>query len=292
MQPLQPPQARIEFAPGLPARLLHFARAECAARRSPREDASSSSARDGRGAGEFAGRRRYRPGDELRSFDWEALARGAGSLVRLRQRDSGEHWAVLLDSSASMAVGTPPKLQLAAELALAACALGLELGGRVTLATRGAVNVLRSRRDLARGLAQLEGLSAEGRAEPRSLGAHPAVARGSRWILVGDLLDQETAQLQPGARRLDAIAVLAARELAPLADSDPGSAVEWRDPEHGGRLRTRLGWSELAAYERGLSEHLERWRGHVARARGRLVVARAGADFEPYARRLFSGIGA
>ena len=283
------PQARIEFAPGWPARLVRFARAEVAARRSPREDLASSSARHGHGAGEFAGRRRYSPGDDLRSFDWGALARGAGALVSLRQRDSGERWAVLLDSSASMAVGAPPKLQLAAELALAACALGLELCGQVALAARGGLVVLRSRHDLPRALGHLDGARAEGAEDWTGLGRHPAVARASRWIAVGDLLDLEPARLRSSARRLDAVAVLAAHELAPLAHLPLESRVEWRDPEREERLQTRLGVHEVAAYERALSDHFSRWRAHVARARGRLVVARAGDDFEQHARHLFSG---
>jgi uncharacterized protein (DUF58 family) len=258
-------------------------------RRTPREDCLSSSARDGRGAGEFAGRRRYRPGDDLRSFDWEALARGAGSLVRLRQADSGERWAVLLDTSASMAVGEPPKLQLAAELALAVCALGLELGGEVILATGAGVLELRGRAQLAQAFAHASELRAGGVADlPRAI-QHPAIARAPRWFVIGDLLDVEPADLGPLARRprrLDAVAVLAPRELAPLLGLPLGSRIEWRDPESAARHQARLGVQELAAYERELSAQLERWR-----ARARLLVARAGEAFEPSAQRLFSRFG-
>ena len=293
MKPSETPQAKVRFAAGWLARVARFARAESAARRTPREDLANDHSRAAGGGGEFAGRRRYRPGDDLRHFDWEALARGAGPLVRMRQRDSGERWCVLLDSSASMAVGDPPKLQLAAELALAILAVGLEHGFEVSLATRKSVAVFRATSELARASAELEELSSAGANGFEACFAHPSVGRASRWILIGDFLDMEPASLDAIAvrtRRLVGAAVLAPIELSPLALARPGSAIEWRDPERGERLPTLIGTVEVASYAALLSEHLGRWHAALARTRGGLVVAQAGQAFEAPARRILSNL--
>lgn len=285
------PHARLRFEPGFGARVTRFAAHEAAARRTPREDFASSASRAGEGSGEFAGRRRYRAGDALRAFDWEALARGAGEWVRLRSRDAAERWNVLLDSSASMAVGDPPKLQLAGELCLAICAVGLEWGCQVDLASRRGICSLRSKRDLPRALAELDGLEAEGSAGFADWLAHPGLARAQRWIAVGDLFDVEPAIVSGCVARrvrLDAFAVLAAHELAPSAVAAQ-TGVEWRDPESGAAWAVSLGDASVAAYAAALADHLQHWRAGLARARGELVVARAGDPFEPHLRRWITG---
>ncbi len=270
------------------ARVARFAANEAAMRRTPREDFSSSASRAGHGSGEFAGRRRYSPGDDLRAFDWEAHARGAGELVRMRSRESSERWNVLLDSSVSMAIGSPAKLQLAAELALAICAVGLEWGSEVSLATQRGICALRSKRDLPRALAEFEGLECAGSDGFAAWFAHPALARAQRWIAVGDLFDVDSAivaRLVSRRARLDAFAVLAPAELAPLSAGALGASVEWCDPESSAKLALTLGEQSLAGYAAALSEHLQHWRAGLHRARGELVVAQVGEPFEPHVRR-------
>jgi uncharacterized protein (DUF58 family) len=286
------PAARVRFSAGFASRVARFAQLQAASRRTPREDFASSGARIGAGSGEFAGRRRYRPGDDLRAFDWEAFARGAGALVRLSRRESGERWSVLLDSSASMAVGAPrfaPKLQLAAELALAICAVGIASGGEVTLATQRGVRVLRSRLDFVRAFAELDGLACEGTAGLEPWFGHRALARVSRCILIGDLFDVDPARiggLAARGRRLDAVAVLALVEQSPLACLPQAQEVEWRDPESGARFAARLADLDLARYSSALAMHQRHWRENLARSGGRLVLARAGDAFESHALRL------
>ncbi len=290
-----PPDARVQFRAGFAARVARFAFAQAVRRRTPREDFASSGARVGAGSGEFAGRRRYRPGDDLRAFDWETFARGAGALVRLSRRESGERWSVLLDSSASMAVGAPdaaPKLQLAAELALAICAVGLESGGEVLLATQRGICVLRSKLDFARACAELEGLECAGAIGFAPWFEHRALARASRCIAIGDLFDVDPARVALHAarrRRMDAICVLAAVELAPLASPRMGESVEWRDPEGGAGVVAGLAAAEVARYATELALHHRHWRASLARVGGQLVIARAGDAFEPHALRLLRG---
>ena len=283
-----PPRARVSFEHGWGARVARFAAGEAARRRTPREEFSSSASRAGQGSGEFAGRRRYSPGDDLRGFDWDAYARGAGELVRLRSRESSERWNVLLDCSASMAIGNPAKLQLAAELALAICAVGLEWGGYVNLATQRGICTLRSKRDFARALAELDGLSSAGSAGIADWFANPVLARAQRWIAIGDLFDVDPAsvvRLASRRLRLDAFAVLAQVELSPLSVGALGANVEWSDPESSAKLAVTLGEQSLARYAAALSDHLQHWRASLHRAHGELIVAQAGEPFEPYVRR-------
>ncbi len=300
MESDQAPTARFRLHSGFLERVAHFAAHAAARRRTPTEDSPGSRAPSVHGSGEFAGRRRYRPGDDLRAFDWEALARGGGELVRLRSNDSSEPWAVVLDASASMAVGDPPKFQLAGELALAVCAVGLEWGCEVRLAAGERFHVLRSRSDLARAAEDLDGFSCagpegiEGQAGIGPWLSSPALERARRWIAIGDLFDVEPSivgRFATARRRLDALCVLADVELSPLSHGQSGASVEWRDPEQPVGLTTQLTGAELARYGTALSQHLSHWRASVARARGVLVIARAGDAFEPHAERWIRGRG-
>ncbi len=71
---------------------------------------------------DFADHRAYQDGDELRSIDWKAYARTDRLLVRRWHDDRQLPIALLIDTSASMAYGAPPKSDQAR---LAAAVLGL-----------------------------------------------------------------------------------------------------------------------------------------------------------------------
>ncbi len=288
------PDARVRLESGFAARVARFALEQQAGRRTPREDFAGSSSRIRAGSGEFAGRRRYRAGDDLRAFDWEAFARGAGAFVRLSRGESAPRWSVLLDSSASMAVGaphSPPKIQLAAELALALCAVGLAAGAVVTLATQRGLRVLRSRQDLPRAFAEIDGLGCVGGNPLPGWFEQRQVARASRCIVVSDLFDVDPARILSGAtgRRIDAICVNAPIELEPasiLASAAGAVNIEWRDPESAALVVSTLTEREIAQYATALGRHHRHWRAGLARSGGRLVIARAGTAFEPHALRL------
>src|SRR5690242_9938940 len=80
---------------------------------------------------EFQGYRPYARGDDLRGLDWDVFARSRRPFVRIARRDAGETWSVRVDSSLSMAVGPPGKLQRAAEVAAGLAAIGLSAGAEV-----------------------------------------------------------------------------------------------------------------------------------------------------------------
>lgn len=73
-----------------------------------------------RGTGmEFADYRAYEPGDDLRYVDWNIYARLGRLFIKLHHTDEDLPIILLLDSSRSMAFGTPSKLTCAKQIAAA-----------------------------------------------------------------------------------------------------------------------------------------------------------------------------
>jgi uncharacterized protein (DUF58 family) len=87
---------------------------------------------------EFADHRDYAAGDDLRYLDWNLYGRMQRLLVRLFEEDEDLSIDVLLDTSASMAVGTPPKIDLAMQVGAALAYVGLANLDRVAITPVGA----------------------------------------------------------------------------------------------------------------------------------------------------------
>ena len=91
------------------------------------------------GAGlEFADHRDYVPGDDLRYLDWNLYGRLERRALRLYEEDEDLSIDVLVDASASMAMGQPPKLALAFQIGAALAYIGLSNLDRVAVAALGA----------------------------------------------------------------------------------------------------------------------------------------------------------
>jgi uncharacterized protein (DUF58 family) len=84
---------------------------------------------------EFADYRNYTPGDEFRRIDWNAYARLERLFVRLYRAEEDLGLTLVLDTSASMSWGRPPKARLAAQLAGALAFVALQGGDRATILT-------------------------------------------------------------------------------------------------------------------------------------------------------------
>lgn len=219
------------------------------------------------GGEEFFAHRPYRPGEDLRRLDWSLLARLDRPFVRVTRREATQRWFVLLDASASLGIGEPSKLQLAAEAAAAVGLLALRAGAEVELvvsAPGGPEELLARPRD-ARALVRfLDGRRAGGPAGAASLLAAARLRGGGRVVLVGDLLDLTPGALASLVRRgrsLGLVQVLAPEEL----DPPRGEAVEWWDPETGERFSVEVDHQTAAAYRRLLEHSIEGWRSHAAR---------------------------
>jgi uncharacterized protein (DUF58 family) len=121
------------------------------------------------GAGlEFADHREYSVGDDLRRIDWNLYGRIGRPLVRLFDEDEELALYLLVDASASMGIGAPPKLRIACETAAALAYIGM--GGRDRVAVHAfagaladGVGPLRGRRQIHPVLRVLEQLQPAGR---------------------------------------------------------------------------------------------------------------------------------
>lgn len=280
----------VRFTPALRRRLEHFtARLELLRRR--REGAGNATL--GGGGQEWIDLRPYRAGDDLRDLDWALLARSDRPFVRVHEREAAERWAIVLDTSASMGVGAPGKLQAAAEVAAAWLAVGLRAGAEVELVW-GEQERVRARRfvrrtELSEALETLESLVAEGALGIGGLLAEPRLFECGRHVVLGDLLDVEPERLFAHRHRVQDMVVgqwLAPREWGSGLDG----ARRWRDPESGEELETRTDGEVLARYEAALARELERWRSVCGRHRVRYGCFDASAPFEDAAHELF-GLG-
>lgn len=99
-----------------------------------RNRADRKSKRTGGGV-EFADHREYSPGDDFRFLDWKVYGRLGRLLLRLYQEEEDLSVYLLVDSSASMGVGTPSKLRYAKKLAAAIAYIGVSHLDRVSVMT-------------------------------------------------------------------------------------------------------------------------------------------------------------
>jgi uncharacterized protein (DUF58 family) len=84
---------------------------------------------------EFRDYRPYAPGDDLRLVDWRVFARTDRYYLRTHNQETNTACHVVLDSSASMGFGDPPKLAYASFFAAAVAYLVTRGGDAVSLLT-------------------------------------------------------------------------------------------------------------------------------------------------------------
>src|SRR5690606_1392201 len=138
--PAEQPAPRSRASHLMTASLLDPA---CLRRREALRRSLVSSVRSG-GAGERAARRRgasaefldhrrYEPGDDPRHIHWAAFARTRETVTKLYRAEEDTVLRLVLDASASLGFGDPPKLAVARRLAAALAYLSLAGGGRTEL---------------------------------------------------------------------------------------------------------------------------------------------------------------
>jgi len=84
---------------------------------------------------EFADYRDYAPGDDLRYLDWNIYSRMHKLVLRLFEEEEDLYIYLLVDTSASMGMGRPPKVRHAVQVAAALCYVGLANLDRVSVVT-------------------------------------------------------------------------------------------------------------------------------------------------------------
>jgi uncharacterized protein (DUF58 family) len=209
---------------------------------------------------DFREHRPYLPGDDLRHIDWNASARTEHVFVKLGERPREATIHVLLDNSASMNWGQPPKLLAARRLAGALGYLALNHGDRLSVVGlsdpmarfgpshgKGRVPaLLRFARDLP--VTRHIDLAAAARRYTASM------PRGGFAILLSDLLAVPDIQHLLGAFPQPTWQLLVLHVLHP-AELDPSirGEIEFQDIETGERANYDLD-----------SRVLERYRAHAA----------------------------
>lgn len=150
---------------------------------------------------EFADYRHYTPGDEVRYIDWNVYARHGSLFVKEFSAEESVHVVLLLDSSASMKFGNPPKIDSAREVAAALGYIGLISFDSVSLYSF--AEQIRERRTFLRGkpqvfdlLSALEEVRPEGRTNFRTaLRLPPPKLKGrSVLLMVTDFYDPAYAE--------------------------------------------------------------------------------------------------
>jgi uncharacterized protein (DUF58 family) len=202
------------------------------------------SKRKGRGS-EFADYRPYAVGDDLRFLDWNLFGRLEKLFLRLFLEEEDLHVHLLVDTSRSMAFGTPTKLRYALQVAAALGFVGLSNLDRVAVTTIGGDVSLRSpvyrgRPSLWRFLKFLEGIEPTEAGEfSKSLRSFSQrVAGRGVAVVLSDFLDKggyADGLRFLAARNLDtyAIQVLSPEEVDPpftgdlkLTDVEDGDEAE------------------------------------------------------------------
>jgi uncharacterized protein (DUF58 family) len=226
----------------------------------------------------FSDRRPYSHGDDYRYVDWNAYAHQDEVLVKLGEVEQNIGVHLLLDTSRSMAWGSPPKLRVAQQLVAALGYLALAHHDRLHVVPFGAAPLPQFGPAQGKGrlIEMLRFVAGQRADQPTSLAnvlrAHArANPRGGLLVIASDLLAPEG--LEEGLRAMPAprwqtlvLHILDRRELSP----DLSGPLELEDAETGQRLPLTLDAPTLAAYRRNVTA----WREQVAAS-----CARRGATY-------------
>src|SRR5580765_2008963 len=211
------------------------------------------------GAGlEFADHRDYAAGDDLRYLDWNLYGRLGRLALRLFQEEEDLLVEVLVDASASMGVGSPPKLDLALQIGAALAYVGLANLDRVALSPLGdddapVLPPARGKGAILPILRFLGGVRASGRtglaAGVRAFLGRRRRRRRGLAIVVSDFYDAAGHRaaldlLRHHRLEVVAIQVSAPQELAPDLRGD----VELCDVEIGETRELTISPAVLSAY--------------------------------------------
>jgi uncharacterized protein (DUF58 family) len=213
---------------------------------------------------EFADYRDYTPGDDFRYIDWKIVGRLDRVLVKMFVREVDLPIALLLDLSASMHLGDPPKVTYAARLAAALAYLGLRELDRVGLYPftdhlLPAIAPRHGMSQMAHILRALHGVSPRGRTSlDRVLTEFVAHSRESGLVfLISDLLSEDG--YEEGFSRLlhrgDEVVVIQVVDPEELHPTVSGS-TRITDSETLRHLDLTVGERTRAQYERRLTSYL------------------------------------
>ena len=210
---------------------------------------------------EFADYRDYTLGDDLRQLDWNVYARLERLFVKLFVEEEDVTVTLLVDASASMATGTPPKLLFAKRAAAALGYIGLASEDRVAVsmlsgrtsrrraALRGSGRVFRLLSDLS-AIQPVDGPS-----DLVAAARHAAAQLHGRGVVVllSDLLDpfadKVVRELAATGSELIVLHILSPDELDPAFEGD----LRLVDTETGDRVDVTADLATIDAYKTRLA---------------------------------------
>jgi uncharacterized protein (DUF58 family) len=230
------------------------------------------------GSAEFQEHRPYAPGDELRRIDWAAFARTGEPVLKLFRAEEDSLLRLVLDTSESLAFGTPQKLEVARRISAAIGYLALANGQRAQILTarkptgdassRGLDRTGTPRRGRGALAALLRDLS-----EPRAGGSADLAraldqtlelaTRPGLLVVVSDFLDRgpvtrSLSRASAAGHQVALIQVLAREELEPSHEGD----LSLVDAESNARVDVSVDAAAIEAYLSrlmGLIEELRAW---------------------------------
>lgn len=213
---------------------------------------------------DFADFREYTPGDDFRRIDYHVMARLDQVLIKLFEADDEVTLRLLIDTSASMAVGG--KLDQAKRLAAAIGFVALTAHDAVSVHTfpaRGPAPRFAGRASVPALLAHLETLDAIGPTPFAQAAAHLLSQSGLPGItvLLSDLLTEEwgsLVQLRSSGSEVTIVHILCREDLNPDYSGD----LELVDREMGNRMTVSV-TDDIA---RSYRARVELWRRHVSDA--------------------------
>ncbi len=243
---------------------------------------------------EFLEHRAYAPPDDLHRIDWAAYARSGEPVLKLFRSDEDVVVRVVCDTSQSMSMGDPTKLERAQRIAAALGYLTLARGERAQLLLVGdrlnsAAQPLRGRGAVGAWLRSLEGLAASGRTD-LSRGIEEALARAKRsglLVVLSDFFDpgavlRALGRAAGSGHDVALVQVLCDEDLNPSLDGD----VELLDVETDERVELTIDGEALAAYGARLSALCGELRTFARRQRGSYVLARGEEPLSQVVRRI------
>jgi len=227
------------------------------------------------GSAEFQEHRHYEPGDDLRRVDWLAFARTGAPVVKLFRAEEDVVVRLLLDASASLDFGDPPKIEVARRLAAAFGYMALAGSQRAQVlvagAQQGTTGVSR-RSSSRRGRGGLAGLlkdlgrdSPSGRAD-LTRAIDDVIAQSPRpgmLVVLSDFFDpgpvtSALARAATSGHDVALVQIVDRGEIEPKLEGD----YELEDAETGSTVSITMDASAIDAYVlrfAGLVEELRAW---------------------------------
>lgn len=233
---------------------------------------------------EFLEHRPYAPGDDLRRIDWLAFARTGEPVFKLFRAEEDVVVRLLIDTSASLAAGDPPKMDASKRIAAAIGYMALALSERtqIACATDGLDRwgePTRGRAALPKLLRELDTIEADGKTDLTEA-IDQVIMRASRpgmLAIVSDFFDPgpfEAAVTKAASAGHDIalLQVLARDEVEPEFDGD----YQLEDVETGDLLEVTMDASAIEAYLERLNKLIFGLRALAKRSRATYVRHIAG----------------